>query len=376
MQRLAEGLVAIGHGVTAIVSSREDRPAPFTSQAGVRVAPVIRDWTLRGAVGGQLTAMREVLKADRIDVIHLIYPDPFLRYGSDSYHLPFLLKVATRRPLVITFFGFGVTSASFVTKAGLFSLLASADRLVITDADLLRRFRRTMPFWARKARTGSVGSIAEEGSAIWSQQALGGRKAEIGLRPDQRHVGFFGFWSPDKGLENLLEAHRLLRQGDQKVILVLIGGRAQAARFEYEQGIVRMAQQLGIAEAVIETGPLSVQEVCRYMVAMDVCALPFKVNPLGRSSLALALSLGVPTVVTRPSGADARLLAGLGLLDSTEPAEIAASVARLLDSPEMQRAAAESARRDARHWSWDAIVGEYAGLYEELVGDRRRLPSP
>lgn len=369
LQRLAEGLVARGNAVTAIVSSRDDRPAPFTSQAGVHVAPVIRDWTLRGAAGGQLSALRKVLDDGRIDVVHLIYPDPFLRYGTDSYHLPFLLKPATRRPLVVTFFGFGVTGASLVAKAGLVSLFAAADRVVITDAELLRRFRRTLPWWRAKARPGLVGSIVEADSPTWSQQALAERKVATGLRADQRHVGFFGFWSPDKGLENLLEAHRLLREGGLDVMLVLIGGRAESMRFDYERGVMRLAKKLGIADSVIQTGPLSSQEVARHMVAMDVCALPFKVNPLGRSSLALALSLRVPTVVSQPPGADARLLAGLPLLKSLDPAWIAGSIAALLDDPSAQLAASEAASRAAHHWSWEAIVDQYTALYGEVAAD-------
>jgi glycosyltransferase involved in cell wall biosynthesis len=371
LQRLAEGLVASGHDVTAIVSRRDDREARFTSAAGVHVAPVIRDWTLRSAVTGQLSALRKVLNDHRIDVVHLIYPDPFLRYGSDTYHLPFLLKAAARRPLVVTFFGFGLTGASLVAKGGVFSLFASADRVVITDADLLRRFRRTLPWWGRKARTGLVGSIADETSPTWSKEALNRRKVALGLNPGQRHVGFFGFWSPDKGLENLLEAHRIVRETGHDVVLVLIGGRAEAMRFEYERGVLRLADELGIAGSVIETGPKTSREVSEYMVAMDVCALPFKVNPLGRSSLALALNLGVPTVVTRPYGTDARLLTGLPLLDSVDPPVIAAAITALLDDASAQEAASEAATRAARHWSWDAIVGQYAALYGEVARHRR-----
>jgi glycosyltransferase involved in cell wall biosynthesis len=338
----------------------------------VRVAPVIKDWTLRSAIGGQLSALRKVLDDDRIDVVHLIYPDPFLRYGSNSYHLPFLLKAGARRPLVVTFFGFGVTGSTFVAKAGLMSLFASADRIVITDADLLRRFRRTLPWWAGKARIGRVGSIAEADSQTWSRQNLDERKTSLGLRADQKHIGFFGFWSPDKGLENLLEAHRLLRQGGHDVKLLFIGGRAEAMRFEYERGVMRLAGQLGLADSVIETGPLSSAEVARYMVALDVCALPFKVNPLGRSSLALALALGVPTVVTRPPEEDARLLDGLALLESVEPATIAAAIAGLLDDPSAQEAVAKAAERAAKNWSWDSIVSRYADLYGEVL--RRQRP--
>ncbi len=363
--------MARGHHVTAIVSSRDDRPRSYVSEGGVHVAPVIGSWKLRGALRGPLAAVRKVLEEDRIDVVHLIYPDPYLRYRSDSYHLPFLLKLASSRPLVVTFFGFGVTGASLLTKFGLLSLFAAADRAVITDADLLRRFQRNLPWWSRKAQGGVVGSIAS-GSEIWSEELLASRKASLGLRQDQRHIGFFGFWSPDKGIENLLEAIQQLRRGGRDDVLVLIGGRAPAARPESERALLRLAGELGIAESVIDTGPLEPEDVVQYMIAMDICVLPFKVNPLGRSSLALALTLGVPTVVTRPRSDDARLLTGVSLLESPEPNQIVASIDALLRDRVALKAAGEAAIAAGRHWSWDAIVNDYEAIYAELEPLTRR----
>jgi glycosyltransferase involved in cell wall biosynthesis len=371
LSHLAEGLVARGHAVTAIVSRREDRPASLVTEGGVRIAPVIRDWSLRGAFRGGLVDLRRVLKEDQIDVVHLVYPDPYLRYGTDSYHLPFLLKAASGRPLVVTFFGFGVTGSGLIAKAGLPTLFATANRIVITDPDLLRRFQHRLPWWAGKARGGLVGSISPGGSPIWSLGALPERRVAIGLRPDRRYVGFFGFWSPDKGLDELLEAIRRLRQKGEDVVLVLVGGRAPEVRFEHERRVIRLAEELGIAQSVIDTGPLAPDEVARHMVAMDLCALPFKVNPIGRSSLALSLTLGVPTVVTRPPGESGSLLSGLELLESSDPDAIATAIARLLDDPEAQLAAGAAAASAARHWSWDAIVGNYHALYHELAARGR-----
>jgi glycosyltransferase involved in cell wall biosynthesis len=333
--------------------------------------PLIRTWTLRGAVRGQLSALRHELKANRIEIVHLVYPDPYLRYRSDSYHLPFLLKPAVRLPMVVTFFGFGITGASLVTKVGLLSLFAAADRVVITDADLLRLFRRRLPWWRGKSRGGLVGSISTGDAPRWSWPELTERKLAVGLRPEDRHIGFFGFWSPDKGLDNLLGAVVRLRQSGQNVKLVLIGGRAPDERVESERAVISLARQLGITDSVIETGTLAPSQVSQYMVAMDVCALPFKVNPLGRSSLALALQLGVPTVVTRPPGEDASLLAGLALLDPPDPEHIAGAIAALLTNASEQQATAEAAVRAARYWSWDAIVDDYETLYEDMIGSRQ-----
>lgn len=372
LRHLAEGLVDRGDEVTAIVSRRGDRPSGFVSPGGVRVEPVIDDWRLRAAPRGQLGALRASVEASGADLVHLIYPDPFLRYGTDSYHLPFLIKPALRKPLVVTFFGFGVTGASLTSKAGLMSLFAAADRIVITDANLLRLFRRKLPWWAAKARVGVVGSVSEGDSPLWSQPELAARKAALGLKPQQRHIGFFGFWSPDKGLENLLQALGRIRGEGTDAVLVLVGGRPAAERFPYERGILDLAERLGLRDAVIQTGPLPAAGVTREMVAMDVCALPFKVNPLGRSSLALALVLGLPTVVSKPAPEDAWLLDGMPLLDSPTPQAIAAAVTALLKDPAAQRAAAGAATRAARHWSWPSIVDEYSRLYAELLAEREK----
>ena len=364
LRHLAEDLVARGHAVTAFVSAREDRPAPYTA-AGVCVEPIVADWTIRGA-RRQRAMLRGVLDEREIDVVHLIYPDPYLRYRTDSYHLPFLLKSIAGRPLVTTLFGFAVTQAHLVTRAGLLSLFASSDRLVITDANLLGKFQRWFPWWRAKARSGLVGSIARGGA--WSQQELNARKVAAGLDPRIRYVGFFGFWTPDKGLERLLDAIQLLRSDRDDVAMVLIGGgdRTPEQRNDYERGIGRRAD----GKSVIDTGPLQEDKVTNYMLAMDICALPFRVNPLGRSSLALALSLGVPTVVTRPSH-DAHLLEGSVLLDSTEPGAIAEAIGGLLDDTDAQRAAGEAALVAGRHWSWDAIADQYVSIYGELARARR-----
>jgi glycosyltransferase involved in cell wall biosynthesis len=367
LQHLAETLSARGFDITAIVSKRDDRREPFT-QRGVHVEPLIREWSLRAALSGGLSAVTHLVRNRRIDLLHVIYPDPFLRYGSNSYRLPFLLKLVARRPLVVTFFGFGVTGGGPISNAGLFSLFATSNRIVITDANLLRRFRRRMPWWSAKARSGLVGGIAPEAADCWSEPGLGERKVTLGLDPGRRHIGFFGFWSPDKGLENLLETQRILQADGKATTLVLIGGRPHDKRFAYEQGIVDMAKRIGISASMVETGPLSPGDVAKYLVAMDLCVLPFKVNPLGRSSLALSLSLGVPTLVTRPAGSEIALLEGSPTLESLEPAAIASAITGLVESPGALSEASTAALRAAHHWSWDAIADDYAAIYDELLG--------
>jgi glycosyltransferase involved in cell wall biosynthesis len=326
---------------------------------------LIEDWSLGAALRGELQHLNEALRLEPADVVHLIYPDPYLRYGSDSYHLPFLLKFAGARRLVVTFFGFAVTRSSLVTKLGLLGLFATADRIVVTDLALHKRFQRTFPFWAGKSRAGFVGGIAGKAGPKWSATALERQRAELTLHGSDRLIGFFGFWSADKGLEDLIGAVRLLRDAGENVKLILIGGREVALRTDYERTIGVLIRELGLQDAVIETGPLSADDVTRYLLALDVCVLPFRVNPLGRSSLAIALTLGVPTVVSRPIVGQ-EVLQGLVQIEPRDPKGLAAAIRSVLADPAAQTHAGEAGAAVSAHWSWDSITEAYLADYQKV----------
>src|SRR5439155_19411886 len=92
VEALAERLSAKGLLVTVIVSSRNDRPQPYVTPTGVRSVPSVDYWSIKGAVTGQFARLRAEIRRANIEVIHVVFPDPYLRYGSDSYHLPFLVR--------------------------------------------------------------------------------------------------------------------------------------------------------------------------------------------------------------------------------------------------------------------------------------------
>jgi glycosyltransferase involved in cell wall biosynthesis len=359
---LANRLARRGVGVSVIVSRRPDRLLPYVTRTGVQILPLIEDWGLGAAVRGQSHVLRNGLRSVDADVVHLVYPDPYLRYGTDSYHLPFLLKFAGAKRLVVTFFGFAVTGGSVVTKLGPIALFITANKVIITDQALHRRFQRSFPFWAHKSRVGFVGSIANS-EARWSVDELGRRRADVGLDPSDRLAGFFGFWSPDKGLEELIQAIRLLRTSGEMVKLVLIGGREESLRTTYEQSVSTLLQDL--RGSVVETGPLSARDVARYLLAMDLCVLPFRINPLGRSSLAIALTLGVPTVVSRPR-VGAEFLRGLAQFEPGDHLDLMRAIRSVLTDRAVQVHVGAAATAAAAHWSWDSIIEAYLADYREV----------
>ena len=364
VQRLAERLVTRGISVSVLVSSREGRDRAYVTERGVTVLPLVQDWAISSAVQCGMSTLRSAIR-DRADVVHLVYPDPYLRYVGDRYHLPFLLKLAGARRLLTTFFGFGYTAAGLVSRIGLASLFIQSDRIVITDRALFERFRRTFPFWSGKVRPGVVGPIEDVAADRWSERARLRIRSTLGL-PAANLVGFFGFWTPDKGLTDLLSACAKLIRDGKDLHLVLIGGREAELRTPFERTVIRRIEELGLRDHVRVTGPLPSELVARHLRALDVCALPFTVNPLGRSSLALALAVGVPTVVTRPPIAADEML-GLELVQPCAPDQLAASIDRVTSSPERRRQLSDAALTIAKRYSWDAIADEYVSDYQTLT---------
>lgn len=366
VQNLAEQLVSRGVAVDVLVSRRDGRDDDFVTSAGVRVLPRVQDWSLGGVRRGEFRALMRLLRTSSYDVVHVIYPDPYLRYGGDRYHLPFLLKLAGARRLLITFFGFGYTGSKLVSKFGLAMLFLLGDRLVITDRQLLARFWTVFPFWRRKAAPGLVGGIRSSDVRTWHEHERAQIRSKLPLPTQGALVAFFGFWSPDKGLEDLLMACATLLRDGRDIHLLLIGGRESDARTPYERSVLELVHELGLEGRTLITGPLANDSVVQHLLASDLCALPFRVNPLGRSSLALALATGVPTIVSRPS-TGAEDLSGLLLIRPAAPDELAAAIDRLTSDADLRGAVSMAGLAAARRYSWEAIADNYISQYERLA---------
>ncbi len=111
-------------------------------------------------------------------------------------------------------------------------------------------------------------------------------------------VGYFGHLDFTRGVDLLFESVRRLRR-TADVRLVMIGAGGEERYSEYRQ----LATAYGIAEATTWTGYLPSKEVANVLANIDVCVLPYRRNSLGRSALAAALTVGVPTVLAgTPAG--------------------------------------------------------------------------
>lgn len=115
----------------------------------------------------------------------------------------------------------------------------------------------------------------------------------LGLDPGDFIIGTFGFITPNKRIETILDALEEVLPDVPSTCLVLVGGKID------EYPIDSIISERGLTGRVIVTGYLELEEMTRYMVACDL-AVALRKPSAGEtsSSVVRLLGLGCPTIVS------------------------------------------------------------------------------
>ena len=259
------------------------------------------------------------------DVIFASKPRP------TSYGLGLLARARRRRPLVLDVddweMGFFHRGGRWGTLGRALNLgdpnglaatwlmerlIGRADALTVASRFLERRFGGTLLTHVRD--TEAWDPVRWQGSLA---------RAELGVG-EQRVVMFLGTPREHKGVDDLVEAVRILGAG---VVLVVVGVNPTSSGARRWSGL----------EHVRCIGEVPFDEVPRYLVAADVVAVPQRdtTDTLGQVPAKLfdAMALARPIVSTRVSMIP-EILDGCGVVVAPDdPPSLAAGLARLLRDP-------------------------------------------
>lgn len=120
----------------------------------------------------------------------------------------------------------------------------------------------------------------------------------LNLPPEEPIILFFGFIRKYKGLDILLDAMKLLQQGNNPVPKLLIAGEYYEDRKKYEEQI----QALGIEDLLfLKTEFIRDSEVKYYLCAADVVVQPYR-NATQSGVTPLAYHFAIPMIVTNVGG--------------------------------------------------------------------------
>lgn len=197
-------------------------------------------------------------------------------------------------------------------------------------------------------------------------------RQKLGLTPEHKVVGFVGRLVKEKGIPELLEAARILRETIPNVRFLFIGPvdtekpDALSPKTAAEYGVGDLCTFLGLRHDLPEL-----------YSAMDVCALPSHREGFPRVPME-ACAMGIPIVVTDIRGCREVLEPNRnGLLVSLKsPKELAAALGKILSSSELAARFGREARKVAEERFdersvFERVRGEYARLLEQ-----KGLPRP
>jgi glycosyltransferase involved in cell wall biosynthesis/SAM-dependent methyltransferase len=313
-----------------------------------------------------LEQVRNYVLTNSADVIHF-------QFNFGFFELPDLamtilqLKRAGKKVL-LTFH----STADLQHDGRRISLSQIAEELLLADALLVHSKQdeeRLASFGVRdNVRLVPHGNLVFPAESKWLRKDFG--------IPFQPVVGTFGFLLPHKGILELLEAIKILREEFPS-----IGFLAQCALHqdgisrEFESLVRRRIEDLGLTSCVLlSTDFLSPEEAVLFLQLSDLIVLPYKrTQESSSASVRFALATGRP-VITTDLGIFGDVSQATYQLESDEPKTLAAGIRRILCDDDLANTFARRALLHAYSNSWERVGKYYIDLLDAILS-HKELPQ-
>lgn len=375
VQALARGFAARGHDVQVHTSDlfteypfvrRQDLPK--TDEGGVRVVrhPAERlfgSWT---RIRGMTRALTKA--AGDADVVHAhsygYYQTVAAARSAAERRKPFVFTPHFHPPWSMEGGAFRrVLRGAYDPLLGQYSV-GRADAIIGVSSAEMREMSKHLRVPPEKVEIIPNGFHAREFQPPPSRLAF---REKLGLNADTPVVLFAGRLASNKGLQHLVPAFARLAPEFPGARLVLAGE---------DQGwgprLREMAMRLGIADRLVFTGHLALEDYRAALACADVFVLPSEWEAFG-IVLVESMACGVPCVATRVGGAADVVLDGETgfLVPYGDDAALAESIRRVLADPALARRLGEAGQKRAfAEYSWDAVVDRTLALYRDVIAKR------
>ncbi len=374
---LSRALHAQGHEIHILTTSLSSTP-PYLTENGLNVYRQIDDWGW-----GIHTRINQWVEAVKPELLNLQYQAA--AYQMKGQVLLYPRQRSSAIPLVVTYHD--LLPPYLFPKAGplrqwsVRQLAQRSDGVIVTNPGDYDTLTQQFAHLATPMQLIPIGSnIAPEPPPGYTPADW---RAAHGFAPEDLLIGFFGFLNRSKGVETLLEALSRLRAAEAPAHLLFIGGRtgtSDVTNAAYADEIDHAVVYLDLEEYVHHTGFAAPAEVSAALLAVDVCALPYRDGAsLRHGTLHAALAHGCAIVTTTPQDEMLQLRddENVVLFPPDDPAALTEAIHRLWRDPEARARLGRGAVALAQEFSWDAIAARTAAFFATLTatpGGSARTP--
>lgn len=334
-------------------------------------------------------AVLSALKGTRASIAHIQYQTGAYGMRPTVNLLPVLLKVMWGKPVVVTFHDLLVPylfpKAGPVREWANRLLARTASATVATNHEDAARLRS---WGVRDVEVIPIGSnIPNNPPGDFDRERW---RAEHDAAPDTTMLAYFGFLNSTKGLEALLRALSVLKEGPREYRLMMVGGglgSSDPTNRTTAQTLDRLAGELGVKDKLIRTGYLEPSEVSAALLSADIAVLPYAEGAsFRRGSLLAVLEHSLPVITTtdgneKVKGARSREHGWPELVDGEnailvrpgDVEELVRGIEKVAADTELRGRLAEEAAKVVQFFSWARIAEAHAALYRRLLHpDERR----
>src|SRR5437773_1151644 len=202
-----------------------------------------------------------------------------------------------------------------------------------------------------------------------TRESLSRWKSTIGKR---RVVLYFGYLSPRKGIDYLLEAFERFSKEEPEWLLILAGGLSKKYYMPYFEHIKASISHRNLTDRILMTGFISEGDADAVYRLCDFVVLPYTIVVGNASACNLAMGYGKPIIASNLSPLSEEIEDGKhGILcypkDSNQILEAMEKLSRdakLYDEMRMNLEGIKASR------DWPAIAQRTYRLYESVVADQ------
>jgi D-inositol-3-phosphate glycosyltransferase len=208
-------------------------------------------------------------------------------------------------------------------------------------------------------------------------------RARLGIRADAVVLMFAGRIQPLKAPDVLLRAVALLLERDpalrERLVVPVVGGPSGSG-LEHPESVAQLASSLGIADVVRFVPPVAQSELADWYAAATLVCVPSYNESFGLVAVE-AQAAGTPVVAAAVGGLTTVVRDGVSgfLVAGHDPADYAATMARIVEQPALRAELSAGALRQAAEFTWDRTAERTVEVYRQAAqamrDDLAQLPA-